>query len=1590
MREPRLAAFVLLSALVAAVSSAVWAGERMTSETNDMPHSAVGGAGGTAGSATGSNRLDAAFGEEVGGSSVATSANRLAPGFVQAFAFPGTATGLTALDDVSVSSVTLQWTAPGLDGLRGALASGSSYYIRVASHQVAGTFTQFSSATIVFSTAGTSPGATVSTVAVGLQPNTTYWWRLWTKDPAGGMSYASEISTFVTLALPVGLQDESFVEVNFTSVAAQWIPRPTLLQDVSSMSAAGYRVEASSTNFGTLAPGGVISSSGTTNLALSTLTVSDPSLVVDRTYYFRAGSLNWAGQPNWTVLGTTDTKFQVNVPVPGAPPYLNLSTGSMTAAWDRNGNPANARYDADASNTFDFSGDVTSTGTYNLFYSSGGLLANTTYWFRVFATTRSVSSDYLSLASTMTWAFAPAEATLPIAGVFESSLTVRWLHNGNAVGISSYSVVATTSPAYPNTDDANMVLLSTVPLGSDPMATVSGLTPNTTYFLFGAGVNWVGAQGEFVLIGSTATRPAPPATVVYDEVSFSSAVAGWLVNGNPLGVTTYTVTLSTVAGEPRGGEWDVTLSTVPDSSPVLIELTGLRLNATYHMLVTAVGHARTAFVIGESSATMAAIPGLSPDAGDYDPVTTTDFTLNWSSGSVDPGYNAMQQRTTYYADIAANPSFSPVLSSSRTFNLSTPFTGLSVNTTYYARVAAFSHHHGAVTDYADFGSTATLAAVPAAVVTTFNEVSFSSAIVSWGRNGNPVSVTTYTVAFSSGYVYPNELPDNIEVTTAPAGGVLSATVDGLASNTTYTMFVRAINHKGAETAWVNFGSTRTLFSPKTWTGATNSLWNTGTNWNPNGVPTNTDAVTIAVAANVSGIGAQISFSSLTLGSPAQTAVSLTLSTTIASGGSVLIYKNAGLTQATTRQLVITGDFTMVSGSSLSHRLENATSISSVNIRVTGTFDLQAGATINVMGLGYRGGPVTAVGFGPGGGGFGTTNNMGGGGGAYGGTGGAGAGATGGAGGAPAYGSASAPVNMGSGGGGSGNTGTGGSAGGIVIIDAGEMILDGVIISSGNVGRSVTTNNPAAGGGGSGGGVFITAGIFSGAGTVDVRGGPGGSDTTGGGNGGGGGGGRASIVVTGSGVTCAITALTGGGGAGGAGAGAGDVGTYNTTDSLVAAQGFSGSAQSASSILWTWSLTTGATDYQLFSSTGGPMSPPLGAVDNFTVPDLAVNTTASLYVQARACGANLADSAPADEATLAQVPTATEASFPQVNLSSMSVSWTTNSNPVNVTSYTVVLTPNPVFPNADPGNVFQSTFPAGTALNATVNPLDPNTTYYLYVAAMNHAGILTSYVDLSTAVATRPLPVGLQDEPFVTVDLASAAAQWVPRPSLAQDVSSMSAGGYVVEASSTNFGSLTPGGAVYSSATWNVLLSTLTVAVVPTPAHLCETHYFRAAALSWGGLPSVYTALGSTRASAEYGVIIGTLDLNLGSVDVNSELVITQSLQLTNDGCPVTYHVKATTVTPGSLWSIATTSGTETFTLQAMFNSVQPALADFEDADLLTDVAAPATPTIFAGDQTGEAVPLAQDRFLWFKLGMPRIVSTTEDQDIRITVYASPP
>ncbi|MFC1679236.1 right-handed parallel beta-helix repeat-containing protein, partial [Elusimicrobiota bacterium] len=182
-------------------------------------------------------------------------------------------------------------------------------------------------------------------------------------------------------------------------------------------------------------------------------------------------------------------------------------------------------------------------------------------------------------------------------------------------------------------------------------------------------------------------------------------------------------------------------------------------------------------------------------------VYPSSVAAQWTDAGNDDG-------TIYHleASTAADFSGSSDLSSA-TVNITDLVTGLSPNTTYYLQVSAVS---GSTSPYSDLGSTITLASPPLVTAPTFHQVTATSLSAIWDRNGNPVDITTYTVALTTGSSYPNTFSGNDSFSTSPAGGSPAATFSGLVPNTTYYLFVEAVNHGGAGSGYVPLGSTATL------------------------------------------------------------------------------------------------------------------------------------------------------------------------------------------------------------------------------------------------------------------------------------------------------------------------------------------------------------------------------------------------------------------------------------------------------------------------------------------------------------------------------------------------------------------------------------------------------------------------------------------------------------------------------------------------------------------------------------------------------------------------------------------------------------
>ncbi|MFC1679203.1 FG-GAP-like repeat-containing protein, partial [Elusimicrobiota bacterium] len=316
--------------------------------------------------------------------------------------------GVPPITEVFLTSVTVQW-GPGAND------EGILYRVHASSTNWDGTGVEETSGTYAFSAGVES-----------LLTNTTYWLQVRAEDPPGlGGSPAAPLGSTSTLTLPVSPAAVPFPTVLLTSVAVSWAQMPALPQ---SDSAEGYVLEASSTNFD---GSGVLHSSKTTELALSTLWAGlSTGLLGNTTYYFRVGSINWNGVPNYVTIGSTSTL----APIPSLVVNpLDVHVTSITVSWFPfpPSPPAPQElscegYIVQASSTdFDGTGVVLSSVTHEVNVGSlqvWGLTSYVTYYLRVGTLNWSDQPNWEVLTSTVAEVF----HSTYMAGTGLSTWGVAW------------------------------------------------------------------------------------------------------------------------------------------------------------------------------------------------------------------------------------------------------------------------------------------------------------------------------------------------------------------------------------------------------------------------------------------------------------------------------------------------------------------------------------------------------------------------------------------------------------------------------------------------------------------------------------------------------------------------------------------------------------------------------------------------------------------------------------------------------------------------------------------------------------------------------------------------------------------------------------------------------------------------------------------------------------------------------------------------------------------------------------------------------------------------------------------------------------
>ncbi|MDA3821443.1 MAG: fibronectin type III domain-containing protein, partial [Bacteroidales bacterium] len=526
-------------------------------------------------------------------------------------------------------------------------------------------------------------------------------------------------------------------------------------------------------------------------------------LSANTTYYFKVAGVN---NNNIETAFTSDTSSSTLASSPTAAIFGAVAETNIQFSWSDEENPAGTLYRVLSSDDESFTTPVTSD-TYNLSLSSSGLIANTTYWFKVASiNNNNVVTAFTSDASSSTLANAPTGTSF--SGITSSVQQFNWTANNNPDG-TLYRVLSSDDEGFVTsvTSDTYNLSLSTV-----------GLSANTTYYFKVAGVNNNNIETSFTADAATSTLVNIPLTVIstFSVVRVTSFTVTWDNNLNPLSFTEYNVEASTAADFNAGVTKKVIASTNPVEGPSYT-FTGLTPFTEYHFRIRAVNHNGIYSNYAELGSTQTLhLPA--PIINSIVDVYPTSIEANWYLTGGATGY-------TLAASTSAdnNPPYPIYASTSTLGDISATVynPALNPNSIYYLFVKA--NGSGESSSWSVYPATATLANPPLSVASTFTEVGYNSFFVHWDNNSNPLTLTEYMVQVSTAVNFNEGVTDQVSFTTAPVAGP-SAYFSGLNDNTFYYFRVRAVNKNGSFGDYVNLGVVKTMATPAVYSGGDGVLF----------------------------------------------------------------------------------------------------------------------------------------------------------------------------------------------------------------------------------------------------------------------------------------------------------------------------------------------------------------------------------------------------------------------------------------------------------------------------------------------------------------------------------------------------------------------------------------------------------------------------------------------------------------------------------------------------------------------------------------------------------------------------------------------
>jgi YD repeat-containing protein len=475
-----------------------------------------------------------------------------------------------------------------------------------------------------------------------LTPGTTYYFRVRAKN-ATQTSANSQSVTVTTSALPPPPPVPTNVttsSVNLNSFAISWSPADGATQ---------YFVNVcTDTNFTTAC----------TDLTVQTNTAQVLGLAPATLYYCRVRSNNIGGTSGYSTVATVTT-------VPAAP--TNLSAGSTTTsivtAWSASIGASSYRLDVSSSSSFSTDNVLTDATVSATSQTVTGLIAGTTYFFRVRAVNASGASSNSVTFALPTLPLAPV--TLTTNSVSATSFVVTW---SASTGAANYRLDVSSDASF---STGNVLTNATV---STTSQTVTGLTAGSTYFLRVRAVNASGVSANSLPLTVTLLPPAP-IILAASNIGTQSFTANWQ------GIITnhvYVDVLSEALPNP------LVYNNLDAGTGNSLVITGLISGVPYYYRVRQVNSTGTS---PNSNNSPIVTPNLST------PVMLPPESI--TSGSAVVKWNATPEASMYLLDVSSDPQFSSFVSGYNTKIIPTldhTVVGLGDSTKYYFRVRAANNN----------------------------------------------------------------------------------------------------------------------------------------------------------------------------------------------------------------------------------------------------------------------------------------------------------------------------------------------------------------------------------------------------------------------------------------------------------------------------------------------------------------------------------------------------------------------------------------------------------------------------------------------------------------------------------------------------------------------------------------------------------------------------------------------------------------------------------------------------------------------------------------------------------------------------------